>query len=359
MVAKEWLRIGAAALLVSTSAQAVILRGAGDLTANTTPPTGALAGSGWTTQTDAGPCATAVGPRQLLTAAHLGISPGFALRFGGLVYPVVRTTNAPDSDLRLLEIAGRLEADSIARLTTHTNEIGHGVVIHGRGGPRGAAVTREGPDGPELRGWLWTGMGSRLRWGTNVIEDVVVEGGTNPGSFLRAWFDQDGGDDEATVSSGDSGGGVFLRENDGWSLAGVMNAVQSEFRRTADGVTFLASLFDRRSFFEWDSEVGWQVDPAATVQPGTLWQATRVSAYADWVTRVLGEPPAVDWPRLLSAGTPEGPFTEHSAYAVDIPQRRISVLISDDQRYFQLTGSVGVQSLILGNGSLFLLYGLE
>lgn len=345
MGVNRWLRIGVVGLLISTRAQAVILLGTGDPTANTTPPTGALADSGWKTQTDAGPCATAVGPRHLLTAAHLGISPGFALRFGGLVYPVVRTTHAPDSDLRLLEIAGRLDADSIARLTTHTNEIGHGVVIHGRGGPRGAAVTREGPDGPELRGWLWTGMGSRLRWGTNVIEDVAVEGGTNPGSFLRAWFDQDGGDDEATVSSGDSGGGVFLREDDGWSLAGVMNAVQSEFRRTADGVTFLASLFDRRSFFEWDSEDGWQVDPAATDQPGTLWQATRVSSYTDWVTRVMGEPPAVDWPRLLSAGTPEGPFTEHSAYAVDIPERRISVLISDDQRYFRLDGAGEIRSV--------------
>ncbi|MEN9674589.1 MAG: hypothetical protein RIS76_485 [Verrucomicrobiota bacterium] len=346
-------------LLISTRAQAVILLGTGDPTAHTTPPTGALADSGWKTQTDAGPCATAVGPRHLLTAAHMGILPGFALHFGGLVYPVVQIARASDSDLLLVEIAGRLDADRIARLTIRTNEVGNGVVIHGRGGPRGAAVTVEGLGGSELRGWRWTGMGSPLRWGTNVIEDVAVEGGTNPGSFLRAWFDPDGGDHEATVSIGDSGGGVFLREDDGWSLAGVMNAVQSEFRRTADGETFVAAIFDRRDLFEWDSENGWQVDPAATLQPGTLWQATRVSSYAEWVTGEMVKPPVVDWPRLLSAATPDGPFAEHTAYALDIPQRRISVLISDEQRYFRFDGAGKVQAQVLGKGSLSLQYRVE
>ena len=352
----RWLLMCVGGMLVSTGVRAVILLGNGDPSANTTPPEGTLTGSGWDTQTDAGPCATAIGSRHLLTAAHIGTTPGFALNFGGLIYPVVRIADAPGSDLRLLEVAGRLDPARIAPLYTQTNEVGHMVVLHGRGGPRGVPVTVDRPRGTELRGWQWTGFDGRLRWGTNVIEDVAVQTGANPGSFLLAWFDENAGDLEATVSIGDSGGGVFLRDGDAWKLAGVMNGVESEFRRTADGETFAAALFNRRGFYELDSEAGWLLDPTANLQPATYWQATRVSSYADWVTSEMAQPPTGSWPMLLSAATAEGPFTEHTAYAVDISQRQISALTTPAQRYFRIDGAGEIQSVKRSGGELQLQY---
>jgi len=137
MYRRGWLAVGLAIALEGSVAQAVILFGTSDPAANTTPPTGALAGSGWADETDAGTCATAISPWNLLTAAHITVKPGDAVHCGGLVYRVTRTAVAPASDLRFLEVAGRLDAARVAPLYIQTNEVGMNAVLHGRGGQRG------------------------------------------------------------------------------------------------------------------------------------------------------------------------------------------------------------------------------
>ncbi len=322
-------------------ASALILFGTDDPQRNTAPPTGDLADSGWQWQNDSGQCSTAISPRHAVTARHLGISAGGEVRFGGLSYFATAVSDAPLSDLRLIELAGRLPAT--APYYSGTNEAGRAIVLHGRGTLRGPAVSADGPDGPALRGWRWGGADGRLRWGTNTVWTAYTpkpEDGFT-GDVLLAKFSKDGGDDQASFSGGDSGGGVFLKDDDDrWKLAGVIFAVEAEFRTTADGESFFAALFDRTGFYQTVKPDEWGLDPEAAERPETLLYITRVSAHADWLATQMANPPAVAWPRLLASNDVAGGFTEHPAYAVDVAKKSITILAPDGPaRFFALDGA--------------------
>lgn len=331
-------------LLVHPRARAVVIFGTGDPAANTTPPVGALANSGWVSQTDQGPSANAISPHHLLTAAHIGIRVGHEVHFDGLVYTVQRTSIAPESDLQILEVAGRMDSNRLATLYTGTDEAGRAAVVHGHGRSRGAPVYREGPGGRELRGWNWGSTDSRLRWGTNVINATATYPGN--GSYLLATFSGTAGRDEAAVSLGDSGGGIFVRAADGrWKLAGLMYDVEGYFRQTATSAPFFAALFDRRGFYSQDPFGNWVKLPESGIEPGTLWQATRVSFHQSWIARQVAVPPVTTWPRLLSSSSPDGSFVEHPAYAVNPADQKITFKANERQRFFKL-GSLGeIQSI--------------
>jgi hypothetical protein len=55
----------------------------------------------------------------------------------------------------------------------------------------------------------------RLRWGENVVSAVVPASLGFPTDTLYATFDRDAGENEATLSTGDSGGAMFIREGTG------------------------------------------------------------------------------------------------------------------------------------------------
>lgn len=343
------------AMTAALPAGAVILFGSGDPQRNTTAPDGLLDGSGWQWQTDAGTCATAVGPHHAATAQHLGLHAGSVLHFAGMTYPVVAVTNAPSSDFQLVELAGRLP--DFAPLYTATDEVGRLLVVHGRGTLRGDPVLA--PDGSgEVRGWRWGGGDGRLRWGTNV---VVETGSGTPGQgfygdVLVGTFGRDAGDDNGTLSTGDSGGGVFLRDDGGqWQLAAVNYAVESLFNSTTNGSGFSAALFDRTGFFELDNHHAWIIDDLQATQPETFFIATRVSSYADWVQQLVAQPVA-GRPTLLSAESVDGPFAEHPAYVVDTGKRQITLRIPTGNRFFQLDGATNLNLTMPPGGQVVLHY---
>ena len=325
--------------------RAVILMGSADSIVHRTAPTGELAGSGWDWQM--GPSGgTVISPTHILTAAHLGLWTNSIITWDGLGYRVAEAVDAPDSDLRLLRVSGRF--GHWAPLNTDTNEIGETVVLFGRGGPRGDAVAGVVQGKSTLCGWNWLPADQVLRWGTNRIAGLQTGSSENPGEYLVATFDADGGDDEATVSVGDSGGGVFLQQGGTWVLAGVMSAVQSTFKRTADGSVFYAALFNRRPFLEELRPGVWEHDPTSVEQPETVWIATRVSAYQDWLKAQLSQPAAVPLPRLLSARSLDQPFQEFPSYSIDPASRRINLLRQGaDQLFFQLEGESQVRIVAL------------
>jgi len=321
------------------SGRAVILFGTGDPARNTTEPTGALAGSGWQHQAQPGFCATMIGPFHAVTAAHLGLVSNSVVNFDGLAYRVVEAATAPGSDLRLLRLGGRI--GRWAELNRGTNEAGQGAVLFGQGAARGAAVFADGISGqPELRGWYWGNQGYRLRWGTNVVREVTEPGEAGSDAYVVCWFDADAGDDEASVSSGDSGGGLFLRGDDGqWRLGGVAHGVEARFNTTTEGDGFFAALFNRRGFFQRDGDE-WVPAPEAFRRPQTRISHTRISTYVDWLEERLAAPrPAAEVvPRLLSAGNASGPFAEHPAYAVDLGTRTVRANVTAQHRFFRLEG---------------------
>ena len=346
-----WASALASLLLLASGlpARAVILFGSGDPARNTQPPTGALAGSGWQWQADAGTCATAVGPHHALTAHHLGLRAGSLLSFGGLVYPVIAASTAPDSDFTLVELAGSLP--SFAPLNLDTNELGRSLVIFGRGTRRGNPVLA--PDGSgEVRGWLWAGGDGQLRWGTNVVADTDTGTPDNgfSGAVLVGTFGPDAGGDTATLSTGDSGGGTFVLGTDGqWRLAGVNYAVEATFNTTTNGAGFSAALFNRTGFYEQDTNSVWVLDEQQAEHPETVLLVTRVSSYAAWAQGVMGQPLTVR-PVLLSAPAVAGPYAEHPAYAVDATKHQITLPIPAGDRFFQLQGATNLSLPTRGAG---------
>ncbi len=83
-----------------------------------------------------------------------------------------------------------------APLYPRQDEVGQTLVDIGRGSDRGADYFLNNT----LLGWLWGGGGTQ-RWGENVVESIYPNGAND--DLLRATFDQNGLNEECTLSSGD------------------------------------------------------------------------------------------------------------------------------------------------------------
>ncbi len=347
------------AALSTFSGQALVFLSTGDPNHNTTAPTGDLAGSGWQSQAQASFGGTAISGQVVATANHLGVLVGMSFPYAGLSYRVVGWTNRVGTDLRLFWVAGRMPNPS--PIYEGRAELNATLVYHGFGGPRGNPVYYDPPANSDLRGWLWTGSDGRLRWGTNRVMDYLTTQSGLSGEYLIAYFTDSVGDDAITFSGGDSGGGAFIKDIDGrWKLAGIAAAVEATFRVTPNSATFYASLFNRKGFYEesGDPRKPWVLDPTANQTPGAQLQATRVSAYADWIKAQLAAPiPGTPTPLLLQAREAGGTFTEADAYAVDPSKKEITFYApATPNHFYQLDGASNIVSITRKSGLITLTY---
>jgi hypothetical protein len=346
-------------ILGTITGHALSFLSSGDPNHNTSAPTGDLAGSGWQSQSQASFGATAISGQVVATANHLGAIAEKNFIYAGLTYRVVGWTNNPGTDLRLFWVAGRLPNPS--PIYEGHSELNATLMYHGFGGPRGNPVYFDPPANTDLRGWLWTNADGRLRWGTNRVMDFLTSTSGLTGEFLIAYFTRDAGDDAITFSGGDSGGGAFIKDTDGrWKLAGVVGAVEAAFRTTPNSATFYASIFNRKGFYEetGDPKRPWALDPSASQTPGAQLQATRVSAYADWIKIQLAAPiPGTPTPLLLQAREAGGPFTEADAYAIDPSKKEITFYApTGPHHFYQLDGATNIVSITRKSGLITLIY---
>lgn len=329
-----WVLVAIMATWGGGSVRAILFQSTGDPAYNTGPPTGSLAGSGWQWQGQWGRfLGTPIHRKYFLTAAHVGGQVGQVLLLNGQAYTTTFSTNVPGSDLRLWRICGEFE-DYAPVHASPSNLVGRNLIWFGRGTQRGAAVISTNDTTTELRGWEWGPRDDVVRWGTNRVEEVY-EGDEGIGPLLRAAFDLDGGADECHLSSGDSGGAAFVQAGDHWELVGIHYAVDGPYRRTVEGTTFNAALFDQRGFFAWDG-ADWlemtEEDPVA----GSLY-TTDVTAHADWIVEFVSRPvPADDTPVLQSAGVVQGPFADVPDAVVETESRTIRLSVPAAGGYFRL-----------------------
>ncbi len=292
---------GAALIVVTTTpAHAIILLSTGDITANTTAPGGLLAGSGWQYEgTWGGVLGTAIAPNYFVTATHVGGSVGGTFNYNGNNYTTTAKFSSPSSDLTIWQVSGTFT--SYAPLYTGTDEVGHDLVDIGRGTRRGADVTiASGPDAG-LKGWQWGTADGVQRWGQNTVSGIA-NGGGSLGQLLVADFNSlaSGGlTYEATLSSGDSGGGLFIQSGGVWKLAGINYAVDNPFRTSAGGTDFNAAIFDARGLY-FNSGSGFQQvgHPVPDGEVSASFYATRISSNLGWIESVT----AVPEPQMCATG---------------------------------------------------------
>ena len=259
-------------------AHGIILLNTGDPTVNTTEPTGALAGSGWQYEGQwGGFLGTPIAPHFFASAEHIGRA-GAVFVYGGSSYTIDRSFAVPGTDLIIWKVIESFPA--FAPLYTKNDEAGKPLVVFGRGTDRGSDVLFNS----ELRGWLWGAENHIQRWGENTVAEVFpYQPAWNV--FLYATFDQSGGTNEAHLSSGDSGGAVFLNDNGTWKLAAINYAVDGPlFTDSSGGGQFQGALFDARGFYSCNVTCQ-LIDGASRVPTG--FYSTAISAQIPAIYSIL------------------------------------------------------------------------
>lgn len=257
-----------------------------------TAPTGPLANSGWQWQgTWGGFLGTAVAAHFFITAKHCGGKVGGQFTCNGVSYTTVKRFDCPNADLTLWEVSGTFP--SYASLYTGSDEQGKRLVVFGRGTERGepVIVANSVPAGSDRKGWLWGPGRGVMRWGTNTVSGIV-DGGANIGPLLAATFDASAGIHEAHLSSGDSGGAMFIQDGSTWKLAGINYSVD-DFNKTKDGKGFNAALFDCGGLYtRTDHSPEWTPVPDGPIDVPSHFYATRISTHVTWINSVVeqGDP---------------------------------------------------------------------
>lgn len=292
-----FLAVSAAMACLPTRAGAIVFYSTPDPGHNTSPPTGTLADSGWQWQGNwGGFLGTPIGPHHFITAQHVGGSVGDSFTLSGVSYTTTAFHNAPNCDLRIVEVGGTFP--TWAPLHRGTDEVGKTLVVFGRGLGRGDEVRVGGV----LKGWLY-GTSGGLRWGQNAVA-ASTDRGPGYGYLLSASFSAYGGSEEAHLGSGDSAGGVFLQEDGIWKLAGINLAVDGPFNTTNTGSGFNAALFDVGGLYAGGS-ANWQKVTDRPWDIPSSFYASQISANLNWIDGIV--PPGsgvepTDAPLLPGAG---------------------------------------------------------
>ncbi len=285
MLIKRVFMIAGLLALLAVSVNAAVITGAAGR--NTTAPTGPLADSGWQYQGRwKNFLGTPIAPDYFITAGHIGGAVGNTFSYNGSSYTTTAFWDDPNSDLRIWQVNGTF--DSYAPLYTDSDEAGKFSVLFGRGTQRGAEVAINN----DLKGWLWGTDDHVQSWGTNTITQVS-EGEPDTGDLLAYEFNVGQSNNEAHLTGGDSGGGLFINDNGTWKLAGINFAVSGPYSLSADGsASFNAALFDTGGLYVENEDDEWElVQDIAPNVPGVSF-STRISSNLDWINSVITAMPA-------------------------------------------------------------------
>lgn len=325
-----WLICLLLCLTLTRLATAIIVYSTGDPAHNTTAPTGSLTNSGWQYQGTWGAfLGTPIASNYFIAAAHVGGCVGDVFHFRGVDYPTTAMFSDTNSDLRLWRICGSFP--DFASLYPLSNEVGKTVVVFGRGTQRGEDVMVTNLVLSVLKGWKWGPTDSVERWGTNVVTSIV-DGGSL-GTFLKCNFDASGGDDEADLSTGDSSGGVFIKEGAVWKLAAINYAVDGPFNTSTNGPGFFGAIFDEGGLYR-PQGTNWVLIPDLPTDLPSAFYSTRISAHLDWINATLQSA----LPRLLAASSVGGPYVDLPGAVVDQVAETITIPRPANTQFYRLQG---------------------
>lgn len=285
--------VGAAGLLFAcaTTADAVITYGdPGRLTA---PDASSIAYPAWQLQGQFsnGRLFTPIGPNLILFAKHVFYQPSgpttplgaaYPVYFGGQTFTLDPSYNNglgvyldPASDMGVFRINETFPAYAELYPEGSSDILGNKpALVFGSGTQRGDPVYVNST----LKGWNWGATDNVRSWGQNNVAGYSTDPTYSNGAILMAFsFDAAGGANEATVSAGDSSGGVFIQSGGVWKVAGVVSYVNYWYRTTSNGTDFPASIFDGSGLY---------TSSGAASGP-QYWFATRVASEYAFLNTVM------------------------------------------------------------------------
>lgn len=223
-----------------------------------------------------------IAPHFFITAKHFGGSVGDVFDFHGALHTTIAIYPSANSDLQIWEVDHANPFLTFAPLATAPGDIGTVATIMGRGTQRGAEVRVGGV----LKGWEWGAGDGVQRWGRNLVEGSLNAG--DAGIQLYANFNAPGVTEECHLSSGDSGGGMFVLQNGMWRLAGINYSVEGPFRKPPATTDIYATLFDEGGL-EVFEEPNWVMVPEEDEDVPSGFLSTRISHYTTWIRGVTGD----------------------------------------------------------------------
>lgn len=283
MKVSQFVGLGCMTLMFGArQAKAVIFLDSGDPTVRSSSPGD---NSGWQYEGKfIGFLGVPIGPNHFITAKHIGGSIGDTFDFHGDIYTTVGFQDVGTTDLRVWEINNSKPFRTYAPISTGVTDIGATATLIGRGTQRGEAVSVMG----EAKGWKWGPGDGVQRWGRNAVTSSVNGGGL--GQLLTCEFNNPGVEAECHLSTGDSGGGMFVLEAGLWRLAGINYAVDGPYRTGPADPGFHASLFDTGGL-EISSGGGWVAVAEQALDVPSKFYSSRISSSA---TALAAITPAVN-----------------------------------------------------------------
>lgn len=301
---------------------------------NTTPPANAAEARAWDLQGIWRTCqGTPIAPRWFLSAKHIGGAIGDPFTVHGKTHYAIARILDPDSDLVLWGVTESFQ--NHAALFREGDEIGQRMLVFGRGEIRGRPVFLEKDSIQELRGWERGSGRAVMRWGENLVTEiaddpVLIQKGL--GHLIGAEFNRDGLPDEAGLGPCDSGGGMFLWQDNEWKLAAINYAAGGRYNTTREGKGFDAMLFDGGGFFVCNdgscrAEDSWDfIEDDEVDQPSSIW-GTRIQHRSSWIEQNIADMPDPETSIVLeSAQEVTGPFKPESGWR--LRQNPLSLEIS-------------------------------
>ena len=85
-----------------------------------------------------------------------------------------------------------------------------------------------------LHGWQWGDSDSVQRWGRSIVASIVPNS-AGTADLLRMVLKAKSAASGVHLSSGDSGGPVFIKDGKFWKLAGVNYSVDGPYNTTNSG----------------------------------------------------------------------------------------------------------------------------
>ncbi|MFN0079739.1 MAG: trypsin-like serine protease [Prosthecobacter sp.] len=272
----------------ATPCHAILFYDTGNSTHNTAAPTGIFQDSGWQYEGLYGAyLGTMIAPQYFITAQHFGTQGSTFTQSGifnggsDVTYNIDLIANSgtgywdiAGTDLRIFKINESFS--TYAPLYTGTSEVGLTLVTNGRGGSRGAEVLVSSV----LHGWEHSAPDGTARWGSNTVSSIYSSA---LGDLITANFSASGTAEEATLSGGDSGGGVFVNDGGIWKLAGINYSIDGRFdtnNTVSDGSDFDAALFDRGGLYQGSDSFGWTFVPNLPLDNPSSFYASRISTNA-------------------------------------------------------------------------------